>query len=297
MFYYKLYKINFCLTGFKIATMTNKVMENESSLELEVKVKKDINILILGETGVGKSTFINALANYWTFSTLQEAQKNDPLYLISSKFVITDDDFKEVVIKIGDDKNENQETGESATQYTRVYTFPLPDNSTFIRVIDTPGIADTRGLDQDNINIENILRQLEKYDELHAVCILLKPNNARITVQFEYCIKQILSRLDKSVSDNIIFIFTNSRSSLYRPGDTLPALRKVLDQIKSKPPHVNIPLGKENTFCMDNEAYRFLLAAYNKIKFSNEDVKNFKASWEKSRTTSLEYVFMLSIPD
>lgn len=265
-------------------------VDNSSSSKDEEK--KFINILILGETGVGKSTFINALANYWTFSTLQDAQRYKPLFLIPSKFTIMNDNFELTTIEVGEgDSNENKEVGESATQETKVYVFPLPDKSTYIRLIDTPGIADTRGIDQDNLNIDNILRQLQKYKELHAVCILLKPNNARITVQFEYCLKQILSHLEKSVCKNIIFIYTNSRSSLYRPGDTHPALKKVLEEIKSQPPHVNIPLEKYNTFCMDNEAYRFLLAAYNKVTFNNEEVNNFKASWDKSRSTSLEYDF------
>jgi putative ribosome biogenesis GTPase RsgA len=35
----------------------------------------DKNLLILGETGVGKSTWINAFANFHTFGTLEEAMQ------------------------------------------------------------------------------------------------------------------------------------------------------------------------------------------------------------------------------
>ena len=35
--------------------------------------KEDVNILILGETGVGKSTWINGIVNYLKHSSLQAA--------------------------------------------------------------------------------------------------------------------------------------------------------------------------------------------------------------------------------
>jgi GTPase SAR1 family protein len=43
--------------------------------------------LILGETGVGKSTFINAFINYLVFDSLDDAMKDDNLnYIIPCSF-------------------------------------------------------------------------------------------------------------------------------------------------------------------------------------------------------------------
>ena len=36
--------------------------------------ERDINVLLLGATGVGKTTFINAFANYIVNDTLQQAE-------------------------------------------------------------------------------------------------------------------------------------------------------------------------------------------------------------------------------
>ncbi len=241
---------------------------------------KELNILILGETGVGKSTWINGFQNYLLYSSLEEAEENDLCSVIPTKFIVCDENFEEISVSTGEDTNEVQSTGKSATQQSKVYHFNLSDG-TAVCLIDTPGIGDTSGIKQDKKNFENILNTLSDHEELHGICILLKPNNARMGVVFKYCLKELLTYLHRDASKNIMFCFTNSRGTFYRPGDTMPVLKTLLKSNLD----VEIPVSQNTVYCFDSEAFRFLAAIKNKshpVKFPDEERENFAKSWERS---------------
>jgi len=269
-----------------------KTVDNFSETNMKPKQnqnKKEINILILGETGVGKSTWVNAFANYVMYGNLQEAEREEIICLIPSSFTMTDDNYQEKLITIGQDNNESFVKGQSATQYPRAY---ILEGEYKIRLIDTPGIGDTRGIEQDKKNVANILAFLSNFDEIHGICILLKPNNARLNVMFQFCIKELLTHLHRSAAKNIIFCFTNARGTFYKPGDTLPALKKLLEDN----PDVEITLSKQTIYCMDNESFRFLAALKNGVLFDEKDRQDYSASWDRSvKETArlLEYVVSL----
>lgn len=255
---------------------------NTQLSNLAIDKKKDINILLLGSTGVGKSTFINSIANYLSFADLKTAVKEPPLVLIPSQFTVKDKNDKLQEVSIGnDDNNESLNTGESATQDVKTYVFPIWNGQLNVRIIDTPGIGDTRGIEKDNENSENILSFIASLHELHAICFLLKPNESRSTVYFKYCMSQILSRLEKSASKNIVFVFTNTRGTDYGPGETMSILKKAIDEIQSKPPYCVIPLNR-NVFCLENEAFKYLHAVKKIIEFENSYDKTMSVSWETS---------------
>ncbi|CAG8666549.1 9238_t:CDS:2, partial [Gigaspora rosea] len=196
---------------------------------------QEINLLLLGETGAGKSTFINAFANYFKFNSLNDAI-----------------------------------SGESSTKECGIYVFHAAEN-TIIRLIDTPGVGDTKGIECDKKNFENILKNISHHKYLNGICILLKPNNSRLNITFRYCIQELLSHLHKSAKDNIVFCFTNTRGTFFRPGDTLPVLKKQLDELE-KTSDIEIKIRRDIIYCFDNDPFRFLAAKKEGMEFTyNEE--------------------------
>ena len=118
------------------------------------------------------------------------------------------------MVKFGNvDSNEDYEhEGQSVTQQCKSYLFDLNDKLR-LRIIDTPGIGDTRGVAQDVKNIDHILTYTNNLSHLNAVCLLLKPNASRLNVFFRSCVHQLLTYLTPAGYENIIFCFTNSRAT------------------------------------------------------------------------------------
>ncbi|KAL7819970.1 hypothetical protein V8C26DRAFT_440683 [Trichoderma gracile] len=242
-----------------------------------------INILILGETGVGKSTFINAFVNYLSYSTLDEAKDADSLASVipcsfSLQTMNRDNPelgIQEFHVKVGGRDDEvDGSTGNSATQRSAVY--PVTIGAKTYRLIDTPGIGDTRGLSYDKENMADILKTISSYDNLHGILVLVKSNNARLTVTFRFCVKELLTHIHRSATQNMAFGFTNTRISNYAPGDTFKPLKALLDGQSDIP----ITLSTATTYCFDSESFRFLAAYKQGITMDNEE--EFHRSWDHS---------------
>ncbi|KAK3943702.1 hypothetical protein QBC46DRAFT_418945 [Diplogelasinospora grovesii] len=233
---------------------------------------EEFNILILGETGVGKSTFINGFLNYMLFDTLGDAMAADDFrWVIPTSFTYRDD-----FVQVGEEteREKDSKRGQSATQSTVPYVFNLKGK--VFRLIDTPGIGDTRGIAQDHENVKDILKELESVDRISTILFLLKPNSARLTTTFNFCMTELLSHLHRDTSKNIVFGFTNSRASNFELGDTKVPLEALLRERQ-----VDITLGIGNTFFFDSESFRFLALYKMKGKeMSGRD--SFEYSWNKS---------------
>ena len=70
-------------------------------------------------------------------------------------------------------------------------------------------------------NFHEILTSISQYEHLNGICILLQPNEERLTILFRFYINELLRHLNISASENMIFVFTNTRTTFYKAGSTL----------------------------------------------------------------------------
>jgi hypothetical protein len=94
-----------------------------------------------------------------------------------------------------------------------------------------------------------------------------------MTDGFKNCFKNICHQLHKSVSRNIVFVYTHAKAVNYRPGNTVKLLKELLDEVKNNPPSVEIKLEKNNTYFIESDAFNALVC-YKQNKTYPNDIQN-----------------------
>ena len=246
-----------------------------------------LNILLLGETGTGKTTWINAFANYISFETLAKAEDAGGMFPIRATFNMFNPDTYEGLI-IASDKNvlpTDHAAVHSVTQEPRTYSFT--HGAMAVNVIDTPGLFSTKDVlnethSMDKQHVENILHFIGRFDKLHAICVFLKPNQPRITPSIEYCVTEILRNLHESASNNVIFIITNAKSTNFKPGNTISTLR---DFLRRNLLETRIELNKDTIYYFENDTVQHIAEHINGCSHDNDAEESTRKSWEKSVKT------------
>lgn len=237
----------------------------------------EMNILLLGETGAGKSTFINAFANYVCYTTLNEASTGSLQSVIPFSFRACDSvTFEEraIGVEMNDDEHDASQDGQSATQRTTVHCFRLGD--TLVRLIDTPGIGDTRGRAQDEANLRDMLSVLLALKKIHGILYLVNGTANRLTDRFNYCIETLLGELDSNLANLMVFGFTHTTNLTQATARSL-----VLRRLRELPNSPFTDLGPHQMYTFESESFRYLAA--HREDFQIGDLDNYVGGWRHSR--------------
>jgi len=255
---------------------------------------------LIGETGLGKSTWINFFANYCKFHSLEEAVQAGGLFPIPCYFETADPQTGHMISISSEGTgvtpvSKVSEVGKSVTQYPNEYVFK--HENTLIKLMDTPGLMDTGDTSDHSVDkehISNILRLLSSYDEIHAICILLKAGESRLSKAFEYTLTEILRYIDRDARDNVIFIFTHAACTNFKPDKTQSILQMFLKENKL---HVPLPPDRPTIYCFENDTMQYLALCKNKIPQTEDDQEDAQRNWNKSvRSTTgmISYVCRLT---
>ncbi|XP_062391515.1 uncharacterized protein LOC134079445 [Sardina pilchardus] len=199
-------------------------------------------ILIVGETGTGKTSLINTMVNYNL-----GIQWSDRVWF-----------------QITEDKKKSQ--AESQTSTITVYELFLDSHPSSLRIIDTPGYGATDGIQFDK-KIADDLQVLFKSEngihEIEAVGLVVKGSQNRLTPFQCYIFDAILSLFGKDIEKNIVVFSTHS--------DMVPTAN-LINALKE----AKVPCAKDS----NGELLLFTLNNRQNETYNEDQEDFFRRCWE-----------------
>uniref|UniRef100_A0A673ZBN9 Uncharacterized LOC115153863 n=1 Tax=Salmo trutta TaxID=8032 RepID=A0A673ZBN9_SALTR len=180
----------------------------------KVEQRNNKVILLLGATGSGKTTLVNAMINYILGVKWEECYRFKLIHEVTNR-----------------SQAESQTVVVTSYELYNQPGFQIPYSLT---IIDTPGFGDTRGMAQDKLltqKVKDFLFNPLGINQIDAVCFVLQATLVRLSTSQRYIFDSILSIFGKDVAENILMLVT------FVDGKHIP----VLEAIKA----ANLPCKKD----------------------------------------------------
>ena len=150
-------------------------------------------LMLVGATGAGKTTLINAMVNY-----LFGVEWED------------DFRFKMIVEEAAKDQSK------SVTKWITAYTISAQEGSPVpytLTIIDTPGFGDTEGIERDKLIVKQVKELFSRIgpggiDQLHGIGFVAQSALARLTHTQRYIFDSILAIFGKDIRKNVFMMIT-----------------------------------------------------------------------------------------
>ncbi|XP_020359439.2 uncharacterized protein LOC109906230 [Oncorhynchus kisutch] len=214
--------------------------------------KLNKTILIVRETGTGKSTLINAMVNY-----ILGVEWEHKVWF-------------EIIEEEKGIQSESQTTAITMYEVFGCEGLRVPYSLT---IIDTPGYGDTRGIQEDQLISEKLLEMFRSTNGIHqidAVGLVVKATENRLNDRQKYIFDAVLSIFGKDMEKNIVTLITHSDGR--PPKNALGAITRA-----------NFPCAKNDR----NQPVHFTFNNCQCEVFAEDDedceeyVSSQKTSWDK----------------
>ena len=213
-------------------------------------------MLLIGETGSGKTSFLNLL---WNCGLILELGFEEG----SKKFECVND------IRL---ENAKASKMESKTSDAKLYPGVKLAEGLTVGLIDTPGFGDSRGIEEDKQHSRRIVEALKSGEYVNCICLVINGRLSRTSATLQYVLTEITAILPREVLDNVIVVFTNTADPLDLNFD--PA---VLKQFFGK------GIEEERIFFIENPYCRVEKAKKQKAHLSAEMIaRSLKKSFDET---------------
>ena len=211
----------------------------------------EYKMLLIGETGSGKTSFLNLLCNCNSVMSQRLGSEFDGAALAQFRnyndFTLETHQACEFEVP--------KLTMKSNTSAARLYNVKVGNIK--VGIIDTPGFGDTEGLEVDEKNIKNTVRYLdEEVEFIHCICLVVNGRQCRMNTNLKLVLTQITSVLPRKALENLVVVFTNTADELELNFD--PAALEEFFGLK---------VDKRQQFCIENP-----FCKYEKVKRKRYDL-------------------------
>jgi predicted GTPase len=158
-------------------------------------------LIVIGPTGAGKSTLLSSIHNFLRGNDYGHLEQP---YKTGQSIHSTTKDCKEIIMQYKGEK---------------------------LLIIDTAGLGDTDGAEQDQLNLQNVLSAMIKVQRLVGFLIVMNGSECKGTTQLKYVLNQMRSMFPASFKNRVILFLTNSSTKPTFQYDQVDILRDLVGAV------------------------------------------------------------------